>query len=45
MEAKIVEEGQVWGEFKASHCNQWGLCDMALPKLLWAGFVSVSGTV
>jgi len=23
------------GEFGASHCNQWGLCDTALPKLLW----------
>jgi len=19
-------EGQFWGEFGASHCNQWGLC-------------------
>jgi len=27
------------GEFVASHCNQWGLCDVALPKLLWAGLV------
>jgi len=24
----IVEgKGQCWGEFGASHCNQWGLCD------------------
>ena len=27
------------GEFGASHCNQWKLCDAALPKLLWAGLV------
>ena len=20
------KEGAVWGEFAASHCNQWGLC-------------------
>ena len=20
-------EGQFWGEFGASHCNEWGLCD------------------
>ena len=24
-----------------SHCNQWGLCDAALPKLLWAGLVII----
>jgi len=30
---------QFWGEFGASHCNQWGLCDTAVPKLLWAGLV------
>jgi len=28
-------EGVVWGEFGVSHCDQWGLCDAALPKLLW----------
>ena len=27
------------GEFGASHCNQLGLCNAALPKLLWAGLV------
>jgi len=31
--------GSFGGEFRASHCNQWGLCDAALPKLLWAGLV------
>jgi len=39
-EVVIVEEkGQFWGEFGASHCNQRGLCDAALPKLLWAALV------
>jgi len=28
-------------EFGASHCNQWGLCNAALPKLLWAGLVII----
>jgi len=43
----IVEgKGQFWGEFGASHCNQWGLCWIvlqewcALLKLLW-GLVSL----
>ena len=27
------------GEFGASHCNQQGVCNAAVPKLLWAGFV------
>jgi len=27
-------EGQFWGEFGASHRNQWGLCDAPLLKLL-----------
>jgi len=27
------------GEFESSHCNQWGLCYTALPKLLWAVLV------
>jgi len=27
------------GEFGASHLNQWGLCNTALPKLLCAGLV------
>jgi len=31
--------GSFGGEFGASHCKQWGLCDAALPKLLWAGLV------
>ena len=26
--------GSLGGEFAASHCNQWGLCDEALLKLL-----------
>ena len=31
----IVEgKGQFWGKFGASHCNQWGLCDAAVLKLL-----------
>ena len=35
------EKGQFWGEFGASHCNEWGLCCIvgrerrALSKLLW----------
>jgi len=35
------EMGSFGGEFGASHCNQWGLCSVAvreqcaLPKLLW----------
>jgi len=29
------------GEFGASYGNQWGLCDVAIPKLLWAGLVLV----
>ena len=33
------ERGSFGGEFGASHCNQRGLCDAALPKLLWAGLV------
>jgi len=39
-------KGEDWGEFGASHCNQWGLyCTVvrerrALPKLLWGGLVS-----
>jgi len=48
MEVVIVEgKGQLWGEFWASHCNQWGFCCVvvrerrALPKLLWGGFVSI----
>jgi len=32
--------GSSGSEFGASHCNQWGLCDAALPKLLWAGLVT-----
>jgi len=40
----IVEgKGHFGGGFDASHCNQWGLCDAALPKLLWA--VLVIGSV
>jgi len=36
----IVEgNGQFWGEFGASHCNQWGLCDAALLILHWTGLV------
>ena len=31
-------------EFGASHCDQWGLCDAALPILLWAGLVVLSVT-
>jgi len=31
--------GSFGGEIGASHCNQWVLCDAALPKLLWAGIV------
>ena len=31
--------GNFGGESGASHCNQWVLCDAAVPKLLWAGFV------
>jgi len=31
----IIEgKGHFWGEIEASHCNQWGLCDAALLKLL-----------
>jgi len=37
------ERGSFGGEFGASHCNQWGLCDAALPKLLWAGLVTFLG--
>jgi len=33
--------GSFGGEFGVSHCNQWGLCDVAFPKLLWAGLVVV----
>jgi len=32
------------GECGASHCNQWGLCDAALPKLLWARLVYNTST-
>jgi len=32
-------EGAVWGWIWGSHCNQWGLCDAALTKLLLAGLV------
>ena len=29
-----------WDELgPPSHCNQWGLCDAAHPKLLWAVLV------
>jgi len=35
-----VLDGVVIVEFGASHCNQWGLCDAALPKLLRAGLVT-----
>jgi len=37
----VIVEGkrQFWGEFWAFYCNQWGLCDAALPKLLWAKVV------
>jgi len=39
----IVEgEEQFLGWIWASHCNQRGLCDAALPKLLSAGFVHTS---
>jgi len=31
--------GSFGGELGASNCNQWGLCDAALPPLLWAGLV------
>ena len=31
--------GSVGVNFGASYCNQWGLCDAAVPKLLWAGLV------
>ena len=27
------ERGSFGDEFGASHCNQWELCDAALPKL------------
>jgi len=27
-------KGQFWGDFGASNCNQWGLCDAAFLKLL-----------
>ena len=45
----IVEEkmADLWSEFGASHCNQWGLCCIvarerrALPKLLWESLLSV----
>jgi len=30
----VKGEGSFGGEFGASHCNQWGLCDVALLKLL-----------
>ena len=33
--------GSFGGEFESLHCNQWGLCDAALPNLLWAGLVMV----
>jgi len=23
----VLDDRAVWGEFGASHCNQWGLCD------------------
>jgi len=39
------KRGSFEGEFGASHCNQCGLCDAALPKLLWAGLVSASLTI
>ena len=29
------ERGSFGGEFVASYCNQWGLCDAAPLKLLW----------
>ena len=28
-------------KFGASHCNQWRLCDAALPKLLLVGLVII----
>jgi len=31
--------GSFGGEFGASHCNQWGLFDATLPKLLSAVLV------
>ena len=31
--------GSFGGEFGSSYCNQWGLCNAALPKMLWAGLV------
>jgi len=34
--------GSFGDESGASNCNQWGLCDAALPKLLWAGLVLMS---
>jgi len=35
--------GSFVGEFGASNYNQYGLCDAALPKLLWAGPGAVLG--
>jgi len=33
-------EGSFGGEFGTSRCNRWGLCDVALPKLLYAEHVN-----
>jgi len=31
MKVVIVEgEGQLWGEFGASNCNQWGICGVVV---------------
>ena len=35
----LLLRGSYGGEFGASLCKQWGLCDAALPKLLWTGLV------
>jgi len=36
--------GNFWGEFGVFHCNQRGHCDVAVPKLLWAGLVITMAT-
>jgi len=41
LDGVVIVKGEGAVLFEASHCNQWGLCDVAYPKLLWAGLVFI----
>jgi len=39
------EEAVFWGEFEASHCNQWGLLLYSCARVMHSSLITLGGLV